>query len=106
MSYVLIGEALAEEGPLFVLWTRDASGVRVLPIGSHDRRDMQAVGRRLIEESPTVTLESIVAGAPCRADGGSLRLIDIDASLREAIARQIASDLEVAGSIGPADPAS
>jgi hypothetical protein len=105
MSYVLIGEALAEEGPLFVLWTRDASGVRVLPIASHDRRDMQAVGRRLIEESTTQTLESIVAGAPRRADGGSLRLVDIDASQREAIARQIASDLEDTGMSAPADPA-
>jgi hypothetical protein len=105
MSYVLIGEALAEEGPLFVLWTRDASGVQVLPIASHDRRDMQAVGRRLIEESTTQTLESIVAGAPLRADGGSLRLVDIDAWQREAIARQIASDLEEPGISTPADPA-
>jgi hypothetical protein len=43
MSYFLIGETRADERPLFVLWTRDASGVSVLPVGSRDRRDMQAV---------------------------------------------------------------
>ena len=67
MSYFLIGETRADDGPLFVLWTRDASGVSVLPIGSRDRRDMQAVGRRLVEDTTGVDahemLESIVAGA-------------------------------------------
>lgn len=93
MAYVLIGEADADDGPLYVLWTRDASGVRVLPVASRDRRDMQAIGRRLIEGSPSETLESIVADAPRRADGGILRLVQVDALQLEAIAKTIASEL-------------
>jgi hypothetical protein len=94
MSYFLIGETRADERPLFVLWTRDASGVSVLPIGSHDRRDMQAVGRRLIEDTSGVDahemLESIVDSQ--RADGRPLQLVDLADPEREAIAWSIEMD--------------
>ena len=100
MSYFLIGETRADDGPLFVLWTRDASGVSVLPIGSHDRRDMQAVGRRLVEDTTGVDahemLESIVAGDSQRPDGRPLQLVDLDDPEREAIAWSIARDVELA----------
>ena len=100
MSYFLIGETRADERPLFVLWTRDASGVSVLPIGSRDRRDMQAVGRRLIEDTTGVDahemLESIVAANSQRADGRPLQLVDLDDPEREAIAWSIARDVELA----------
>lgn len=100
MSYFLIGETRADDGPLFVLWTRHASGVSVLPVGSHDRRDMQAVGRRLIEDTtgvdPHEVLESIVAGPPKRADGRPLQLVDLDELERTAIAWSIARDLDLA----------
>ena len=98
MSYFLIGETRADDGPLFVLWTRDATGVSVLPIGSHDRRDMQAVGRRLIEDTSGVDahemLESIVDSQ--RADGRPLQLVDLADPEREAIAWSIEMDVELA----------
>ena len=99
MSYFLIGETLADDGPLFVLWTRDASGVRVLPIGSHDRRDMQVVGRRLVNDTtpdsdPNATVELVMTESTRRADGRPLRLVDLGAPAREAIERSIASDLD------------
>ena len=94
MSYFLIGEMPVGDDPLFVLWTRSPSGVQVLSMGSRDRRDMQAIGRQLIDvAAPTGDLEAmlelIVAGAPQRADGEALRLVDLDAAQREAIARSI-----------------
>jgi len=100
MSYVLIGESLVDDGPLFVLWTRDASGVRVLPVGSRDRRDMQAVGRRLMEAwelggSPDVALEMITTVVHGHADGRSFRWVDLDDPAREAIERSIANDLDL-----------
>ncbi len=99
MSYFLIGETLAADGPLFVLWTRDPSGVRVLPVGSHDRRDMQIVGRRLVEVAtadgdPDETLEQVMADPAWRANGLPLRLVDLDDLTREAIERSIASDID------------
>ena len=101
MSYVLIGESCVGDGPLFVLWTRDASGVHVLPVGSRDRRDIQAVGRRLMEawdagRGPTTALEMAAAAVRGHAEGRSLRLVDLDDTARDEIARSIANDIDAA----------
>ncbi len=103
MSYFLIGEMPVDGGPLFVLWTRSPSGVQVLPIGSRDRRDMQAVGRRLMDvvvpdDDPDAMLELIVEATQRCADGQPRRLVDLDDPERDAIARSIASDLDRADS--------
>lgn len=110
MSYFLIGEAPADDAPLFVLWTRDASGVRVLPIGSRDRRDMQALGRRLIEVTtedgdPTQTLELVLASEPRQLDGRPLHLVDLDHVEQREIERRLASDLALEDDHGPTAPA-
>jgi hypothetical protein len=109
MPYVLIGETRAADGPLYVLWTRDASGVRVLSIGSPDRRDVQLVGRRLMEERAGngdwgVALETDTAAVRRRGDGRPLRLIELSDPERDAIARSIASTLELAEDEGPDRP--
>ncbi len=98
MSYVLIAETRADDGPLFVLWTRDMSGVRVLPLASRDRRDMQAVGRRIMDawtpaKGPGTGLEGIPAAVQHHADRQAHRLVELADSEREAIARSIAKDL-------------
>ena len=90
MSYFLIGELLVDDGPLFVLWTRSMSGVQVLSLGSRDRRDMQAVGRRLVDVAapggdPEVSLARVIAGVTRHEDGRPLRLVDLDDPLRQAI---------------------
>ena len=99
MSYVLIGETHAEDGPLFVLWTRDASGVRVLPIGSRDRGDMQVIGRRIMEAwtpatEPGTGLERVTSALNGHVDRQAHRLVELADSEREAIARSIAMELD------------
>lgn len=101
MSYFLIGEMPVDDGSLFVLWTRSRSGVRVLPIGSRARRDMQALGRQLIDVAapdgdPGETLKLVISGVTQHEDGQPLRLVDLDDPMRQSMARMIASELAVA----------
>ena len=94
MSYVLIGETSVDDGPLYVLWTRDASGVRVLPIGSQDRRLMQVIGRRIMEAwmpatEPGTGPERDTAALQSHADRQAHRLVELADSEREAIAKAL-----------------
>lgn len=94
MTYVLLGEARLGDGLLFVLWTREGAGVRVLPIGSHDRRDMQVVGRRLMDgttpwRGDDAALERIVAAVSPHADGRPARFVALSDRDRSMIERSI-----------------
>ena len=73
--------------------------MRILPVGSHDRRDMQIVGRRLVEVTTPdgdldETLKQVMADSAWRANGRLLHLFDLDDLAREAIERSIASDID------------
>lgn len=99
MTYVLLGEARLGDGLLFVLWSRRGTSVRVLPIGSQDRRDMQVVGRRLMDgatpwRGEDGAFERIVAAVPPHADGEPPRFVALDDGERKAIERSIESELD------------
>ena len=103
MTYVLLAEARLGNGLLFVLWTHEGESVRVLPIGSHDRREMQVVGRRLMDgttpwRGEDDVLERIVAALPPQAAGRPPRFVALGERERKAIERSIACEL------APADP--
>ncbi len=104
MYCCLVAEFPASDGPLHVLWYRQGSDVRVLPWGSRDRRDIQAVGRSLVElgspfGDPRTQAEVIVAGALRHANGRRLALVDLDEAERDTVERTVAWSLREDGHV-------
>ena len=110
MAYFLIGETLVADGPFYVLWTRDESGVSITPWGSRDRRDMQALGRSLAEfVAPDGDVDeqadAILSGAMRHAAGRRLGLVDLAEAEQETIAEAIRDSLdETDGQVGASCP--